>query len=110
MDTKFTWSPDLGARLNEQPFVQVTKFGDGYESRVSYLINSRPKSWDLVFTSQLGRHNEILKFLRDHQALYAFEWTDPEGETGKYVCRNWSSHQDEFGVYTIEGTFEQVFE
>lgn len=110
METKFTYSPDLGAKLTEQPFVQVTKFGDGYEVRTPYLINTRPKNWALTFTSQLERHKEILNFLREHNAVYTFEWVDPEGEQAKWICRNWESAQEEFGVYKIMATFEQVFE
>lgn len=110
MDNKFTWKPDLGATQTEKPKVTVTQYGDGYEARTSYLLNNNPKSWEMTFTSPLERHRAILYFLREHMATHSFEWTDPSGEVGTYVAREWTSRQFKEGVFQIEVTFEQVFE
>ena len=84
---KFTWNPDLGATCEEQPFVNVTKFGDGYEARVGYLINATPRNWSVTF-----------------------EWKTPEGEILHFVCRSWIGKQTSFGVFEVSAKFEQVFE
>lgn len=107
---KFQWSPDLGAEREEAPLVKVTKFGDGYESRLPVGINDQPSKWSVSFTSPLLRHKEIRNFLKKQGASKAFAWVDPEGEEGIYVCRSWKSRQKNFGVFEITGAFEQVFE
>lgn len=107
---KFTWSPDLGATCEEQPFVNVTKFGDGYEARVGYLINTTPRNWSVTFTTNLEKHTAIKKFLRERGASETFEWKTPEGETLHFVCRSWTGKQTSFGVFELSAKFEQVFE
>lgn len=110
METIFKWKPNLGSQLSEKPRVTVTQYGDGYEARTKFLINNNPKSWELTFTNSLETHNEILKFLREHEATDAFEWTDPAGEKAVYVAREWTSRQVSLGIYEIQVTFDQVFE
>lgn len=111
MATKtFTWLPDLGAQCSEAPSVVVTKFGDGYESRLATTINSQPEKWSLTFTKTLSEFREIKAFLREHGAVTAFNWITPMGDEGKFVCRTWTSKQYSFGVFQINGDFEQVFE
>ncbi|WP_251569586.1 phage tail protein [Parasutterella muris] len=107
---KFIWAPDLGASCEEQPFVNVTKFGDGYEARVGYLINSTPKNWTVTFTTNLETHTAIKNFLRARNATENFEWKSPDGDVNRYVCRSWTTKQSSFGVYEVSATFEQVFE
>lgn len=107
---KFNWLPDLGADRDETPNVTQTKFGDGYESRLANGINSQPSKWTVTFTKPLAQYKEIRAFLRKCGGVKAFEWTDPEGETGKYVCRSWKSKQVNFGIFSISGTFEEVYE
>jgi phage-related protein len=110
MDTIFTWSPDVGSQLSEDPRVTVTQYGDGYECRTSFLINNNPKKWEVTFTGDLTRHRAILAFLRDHDGQYSFEWTDPNGDKGMYISRSWKSQQVSFGIFEVTSTFEQVFE
>ncbi|EPD3172470.1 phage tail protein [Acinetobacter baumannii] len=107
---KFEWSPDLGCERDETPLVTVTKFGDGYEARLATGINSQPNKWTVTFTNNLDEYRKIRAFLKQHGAVKAFEWVDPEGELGRYVCRSWKSKQVGFGVLQITGVFEQVFE
>lgn len=107
---KFIWHADLGASCSEEPFVNVTKFGDGYEQRISFLINKTPKHWSVTFTTNLETHKAIKNFLRDRSATENFEWVAPDGDADRYVCRSWTGRQIEFGVYEISATFEQVFE
>lgn len=107
---KFNWRPDLGAEQDETPNVGVVKLGDGYENRLPKGINSQASQWSVTFTKGLLEHKAIRAFLKQHGASKAFEWTDPTGEVGFYVCRSWKSKQEGFGVFSVSGTFEQVFE
>lgn len=107
---KFTWAPDLGAEQKTKPNIHQTKFGDGYELRVSTGINVAPKTWSVRFTKSLAEAMEVLAFLEAREGRESFEWTDPLDREAIYVCREWSGSQQQFGVYSISATFEQVFE
>lgn len=110
MAATFTWRPDMGAERSVQSTVQPTKFGDGYEVRVTTSMNVTPRSWAVSFTTQLVPHKEILKFLEARRGVESFDWTDPLGEKGRYKCTTWKSHQQGFGVFNVTATFEEVFE
>lgn len=107
---KFKWLPDLGSERDESPLVTVTKYGDGYESRLANGINSQPNHWSLTFTKAISEYKEIRAFLKKCGGVKAFEWTDPEGEKGKFVCRTWKSKQVNFGIFSITAVFEEVYE
>ena len=106
----FTWNPDLGATRKMTPRVTATKFGDGYEMRTSNGINFSPRNWTVTFTRATEESVAIIDFLDARAAKEPFTWVDPMGKTGTYVCREWSSVQSEFGLYTVSATFEEVFE
>jgi phage-related protein len=106
----FQWPSDLGANRNIKPAVTQTKFGDGYELRAANGINFRPKVWKVQFTYLTPEAMQILDFLEARGGLESFTWTDPLDKVGTYVCREWDSVQDGFGMYDITGQFEQVFE
>lgn len=106
----FTWSPDLGAQQTVKPTVTQTKFGDGYELRVTAGINSKPRSWDVTFSKGIAEATSILNFLEERGGVESFNWTDPMDKEGTYVCREWNGSQQAFGVYVISAKFEQVFE
>lgn len=105
----FGWWPDAASEASEEPRVNVTKYGDGYESRTSDTINTNPGTWTLTFTKGRAEGLEIRAFLRARGALEAFIWTNPFGETGTYVCRKWKFVPDR-GKLTGSATFEQVYE
>lgn len=106
----FGWSPDLGAELRITPSVSQVKFGDGYELRVSNGINSTPRMWSVAFTRSTSEAMEILTFLQQMEGKAAFNWVDPTNQLGAYVCREWTSIQQAFGIYVVQAVFEQVFE
>lgn len=106
----FIWLPDLGAEQSIKPAVQPTKFGDGYELRVATGINFTPKTWNVTFTKGSSEAKDILTFLKARSGLESFSWIDPLDETGTFVCREWTTRQQMFGVRSVSATFEQVFE
>lgn len=107
----FTYTPDFGIELSIKPAVKVAKFGDGYEQRTSSGINTMPKSWPLSFNARTNSEADaIMAFLSARAGLEAFDWTAPDGTTGKYICREYRRNYARYGVNNISATFEQVFE
>ncbi len=43
----FTWTPSVGANLSMRPTVRRVAFGDGYEQRLAFGINTQPQVWSL---------------------------------------------------------------
>jgi len=107
----FTWLPDYGASYEIKPSVRVAKFGDGYEQRQANGLNPQAKTWSLQFPSRSDAEaSAISAFLAARGAVESFDWTDPSGGVGKYVCRGWSLAKDQYNLNTIACKFEQVFE
>jgi len=108
--TTFTWLPDVGSTQNRKPNVLPAKYGDGYEQRVAVGINSNPRKWSVKLSKNAIEAKEILDFLAARNGVESFNWADPMGAIGTYVCREWKSIQSNPGVYEVSGDFEQVFE
>ena len=107
----FTWLPEFSSSNSEEPAVKVTKYGDGYEARVSDAINVNRQSWTLSFSEQRtpGQMSQIRTFLRARHGVESFTWTSPFGETGTYVARKWTTTTEQ-GYITIKVVFDEVFE
>lgn len=106
----FTWYADLGAKRDMKPSIHLTKFGDGYEARTPIGVNFMPKKWSVTFTRNYAESSLIFAFLETQAGYLAFNWVDPLSVTGVYVCRDWAMSQKEFGIYEVNGIFEQIFE
>ena len=104
----FDYAPQTASR-SQQPRVRTAAFGDGYEQRVADGINTMPKRWTLSFTRPVVEADAILAFLVARAGVEAFDWTDPDGAAGKYVCREWSANLIGPVAKGINATFEQVF-
>lgn len=105
----FTWHPEFESSLDQEPQVNVTKFGDGYEQRSAKGINNNPQKWNLQFSASSQGAQEALNFLKARGAVESFTWQNPFEETGVYVCRSWKIQRKQ-GVNILQATFEQVFE
>lgn len=110
MAATFSWRPDLGSERAVKSTAAPTKFGDGYEVRITTSLNVTPRQWNVQFTTALQTHKEILAFLQARKGIEAFNWIDPLGDTATYKCSEWKSKQIGFGVFQVSGTFEEVFE
>jgi len=107
----FTFTPSFTADLEEQPIIRRVKFGDGYEQRLSYGLNTQPKKWSLQFLNRTDtERNNILAFLRTQGAAESFDWTDPNSYVGKWICPQWNTSQVSCNFNNITATFEEVFE
>ena len=107
----FTVLPDNGLSYEVKPTVRAVKYGDGYEQRQASGINTKPKKWNLKFSVRTDAEtSEITSFLDARGGVESFDWSDPYGTAGKYVCRSWSVTKDRYNLNTVVAVFEQVFE
>jgi phage-related protein len=107
----FTWIASTGASLTIRPAVRRVAFGDGYEQRLAFGLNTQPEVWTLEFRSLTTENaSAIDAFLRLHGAIRPFDWTTPSGLSGKFICEDWSRSIDEPNIETIRSTFKQVFD
>jgi phage-related protein len=107
----FTWTASVGANLSMRPSVRRVAFGDGYEQRLRFGINTQPECWSLEFRGLATREaTEIDGFLRARGATEAFDWKSPAGTNGKFICDDWSRSIEEPDMETVRANFRQVFD
>jgi len=107
----FTYTPSFSATQNSEPQIQKVQFGDGYEQRLRFGLNTNPKQWDLIFQHRTDtERDDILAFLDARGGWEAFDWTPPHGDAGRFVCEQWRSEMLSCNLNTITATFRQVFE
>lgn len=106
----FVWIPDYGTSRQHQPAVRTVKFGDGYEQRLTYGINTNLQKWGLQFTARTNQEADaIMDFLDDSNAVTAFDWTTPDGVSGKkWICRQWSKTMIAYNINDVSAEFEEV--
>ena len=94
-----------------RPTVRRVAFGDGYEQRQAFGINTQAEVWALEFrglTTSVA--NAIDTFLRARGAVQAFDWTAPSGLAAKFVCDEWARVVEEPNLENLRATFRQVFD
>lgn len=106
----FTWIPSFAVSVEETPRVIENAMGDGYRQLVADGINNTQKVWDLQFNNRnTTEAGEIRDFLIARGGVEAFDFTDPDGETLRYLCRSWprSFYGRLYQSFSLR--FEQVF-
>lgn len=107
--TTFTWTPSFPASQESTPSVRRVTFGDGYEQRLSYGLNTDLKQWDLVFENRTdSERDQILNFLNARKGVEAFNWTPPHGGTRAFVCDAWNAELNACNLNTVRAKFRQV--
>jgi len=107
----FTYTASFTASESSQPSVRKVQFGDGYEQRLRFGLNTDPKIWQLTFANRTDSEREtILNFLEARGGAESFDWTPPRGSAGKYVCSEWNMNMLNCNNNTITATFVEVFE
>jgi phage-related protein len=107
----FTWTPSFEATESSRPRSRVARFGDGYEQRLRFGLNTDPKEWDLTFSERTDtERDQISDFLEARGAVESFDWTPPRGTAGKYVCEDWQITLRACNFNTIRAKFREVFE
>lgn len=111
MSNTFDFCPAYGAVETVQPRVRSISFGDGYEQRASFGINTQPRTWSLTFQNKNATETgQIEAFFASRAGVQNFDWTPPTGSAGKWICRSWSKSVNAPGFFSINATFEEVFE
>lgn len=105
----FTWYPEFEAKLAQEPKVNVTKFGDGYEQRTPTGINNNPETWSVQFTASSASYPSVLAFIQARGGVESFYWTTPFNQTNIFVCRKWDLTRKQ-GHLVMTMSFEQVYE
>lgn len=109
--TTFNYKLDYGVQSEVTPNIRIAKFGDGYEQRQAFGINSLKESWDVKFSLRENTEADaILLFFKTAGGVDSFDWTTPAGDTGKYVCRTWNFIIELANRKTISAKFERVYE
>lgn len=107
----FTYTPSFSASEQSQPRVRRVQFGDGYEQRLRYGLNTDPKLWRLSFANRTdSERDNILAFLEARAGSESFDWTPPRGTAGKYICMQWSVEMTSYNNNTLQAEFVEVFE
>jgi len=107
----FTFTPSFPATQSSQPRVRRFQAGDGYEQRVTFGLNFDPKEWELRFDNRDDTERDAIKtFLEARRGVEAFNWTDPNGTAGRWVCETWQIEQIACNFNNIRTKFRQVFE
>lgn len=107
----FIWHPTNSADLTQEPKVQSAKFGDGYEQRSAFGLNTNPQIWALSFVfDNEDEYRQCRDFLKACNGVLAFDWTPP-GETSalRFACKKWTPKVESGPVWTMSATFEQDF-
>ncbi len=109
--TTFTWTPSYPATQQRQPRVRKVQFGDGYEQRLRYGLNTDLAVWDLVFSNRTdAERNEIVLYLYNRAGVEPFNWTNPYGIIAVFVCDNWTTEHSGCNLNTVRATFRQVLD
>tara|TARA_B100001250_G_C19693298_1_gene741370 strand:+ start:673 stop:1047 length:375 start_codon:yes stop_codon:yes gene_type:complete len=108
-------SPSYTPSLQVNPNVTTVQFGDGYEQRLHKGLNVAPRVWKLAFKNRTDtdRDNFISFFessSKGNNGKNSFDWTDPYGYVGKWVCQQWNVEQTSANNNNITTQFRQVFE
>jgi phage-related protein len=107
--TSFTWVPSYGAQQTSRPTVRSVRFGDGYEQRLSYGLNTDLKTWNLTFSNiTTAVKDQIIGFLEARGGSQQFSWATPAGEISSFVCQEWDLTASAPSIWTVTATFRQV--
>ena len=108
---EFTWAPSHPASVDRMPKVKTARFGDGYEQRQADGLNNNLAVWNLVFSHRDSTEAAAIEaFLSARGGVERFEWTDPDGNDGAYICRKWTKSYPNGTSRTINAVFEEVAE
>lgn len=106
----FAWFVSLNSSREIAPRVREAKFGDGYAQSIGDGINTQPRSWSVrIDNTDAAEADAIDTFLVARDGSEAFDWTDPRGHVGRWVCKRWNLTEHGGGVASISATFEEVF-
>ena len=106
-------TPTYGIQKRSAPNFRRSRFGDGYEARLTFGLNQNPKTYNLTFEVSEADADTIEAFLdaRAENNMEKFDFKPPgEASSSKFVCETWSKSIPYLNRATIQTTFREVFE
>jgi len=101
----FAFSVDFPASESSAPRVNKADFG-GYEQRVTHGLNPLVENWSIQLGSRtLTEIRAASIFLENQRGTTPFTWTTPFGETGQFVCSEWSARPESLNLLTLTAEF-----
>jgi phage-related protein len=108
--TAFTWIPDFTTSRNLDSKARRSEYGDGYGQSVTFGINAETEKWSLVLNNLTNSQRDAIRaFLRGAARTPSFEWQNPLGETGDYICDAWTTTFNKFNNSSIRADFTRVY-
>lgn len=104
---RWTWPIAIDEPIRTAPRVRVAKFGDGYEQRAADGINTLLRTVSVRLAADLDTLDAAEQFLINRGGVEAFNWYDPKGQDGLWVCRSWTRRDGVTGG-ELSATFEEV--
>ena len=87
MSGTFIWVPSYCSAVTTKPNVNVSKYGDGYEQRVSIGLNSNPRQGQVTFSSRPNATADAIEaFLLAQGAAESFDWVPTIWRGGQVGC------------------------
>lgn len=108
--TAFTWLPDFTTSRNLDSKSRRSEYGDGYGQSVTFGINAAAEKWSLVLNNLTNTQRDAIRaFLRGAARTPSFEWQNPLGDTGDYICDAWTTTFNKFNNSSIRAEFTRVY-
>jgi phage-related protein len=102
-------APAYGAAQTSRPTTRSIKFGDGYEQRLAYGLNTDLKVWNVTFQNiTTAVKVDITGFLESRRGTQQFNWTTPSGDIGSFICQEWDCSIVAPNTWSITATFREV--
>lgn len=109
--------PDRGMSWKTEPQVLKNEFGDGYTQRLSKGLNSLKQNITVNFANRTKADvDDIVAFFETKKGVTAFTFTVPDSNSGsselavKVICTDWSQNWENDDYYSVNATFERVYE
>lgn len=105
-------NPVYNTRINNKPKINIVKFGDGFEQRLTEGLNQNPLTVNLVFELSNSQADVALVFLNDRVVDGAsFDYILPnETSARKFVCHSYPRTIPFLNRIRLTCVFREVFE
>lgn len=110
MTETFYFDCSAGTSGDVKHSLRRAKFGDGYGQVAKNGINARASVWTVNMPNLREDDSMTVVDFLDRNAGRSFYWTPPRSITqGRFMCSAYTLTPVEFGLQSINATFEEVF-
>lgn len=106
---RFTWDISIDSAGQANQLVRQVQYGGGYSQALGDGLNNLNETWRVSRTGDLALIGPIRDFLKRHGGYRSFLWTLPTGEPVRVRAQGWQLRPRGNGVFTLNTTFQQVF-